>query len=107
MDYFKKVPFFLIFLIGLVYIALFSYYNQGYIDIEAPYLGNFKLPTALLVLFSFVIGSLFSMGYFVVELTRKSLEIRSLSKQLKNLRGTSRDQVSKDPVSTEPEKTLS
>ena len=85
MDYFKKAPLFFIVLISLWYVGLFSYFNQGMISLEVPYIGTFKLAAAIAILGSFVSGAVFACIFFAYDAMRKSWMIRSSQKTIKNL----------------------
>lgn len=77
----RAIPFAII-VIVIWYVGLFSFYNQGYVALEAPYFGNFHIAITLAMLFCFVSGALLALCYFGVDSWRKSKEIKNLKKAL-------------------------
>ncbi len=98
MEYIKKAPLFLLILFSLWYAGLFGYFNQGVISIEVPYIGNFRIALAIVVLASFLSGAVFASIFFAYDSLRKSLLLRSSKKTINTLKSSIDHQAPMTPT---------
>jgi len=64
-----------------------AFFNQKPILVSLPYFGSYETPLGFALIAAFILGASLVVFYFFVEFLKKSLQIRSLKKQVERLEG--------------------
>jgi len=83
-------------------------YNQEPIYVNLPGIGEFKIMTAIAFIACFLAGATTVVVHFIIDIVKKSMEVRSLRKKLKS-RVQSHDiqnQTSPLPITAAPHKNI-